>query len=455
MSFQDKSFQCSDCGATLYFAGPYNPIMCGIGDYTEFLTHKSPDGKWGVLSFNLGKYGGPLIGNCTPQKGSIWYGIPDQHSYNSVVIQQGLNILGADRRDSVVWFQHEFGIWPHRERFVDMLKGLDIPTIVTFHTLHFQSTETRYGLRQEQYEFLSILLPNVTAISVFSRGVYGAVAAAFPEYIDKIHVIKHGIHHYPEVSRLTRREAKEKLNDYLLYDSDLDSETKKQLHKQRILLSPDTVIIGQTGFLSPAKGSELLYTVRNSLDKVVPQKRIAALRIGTSRDKYQEEYAVHLQKAQDGKPNFLLEVWLPHGMLPVAQRAFDINFYWPIECTQSGVLAHALGAGAVIASRDIEGVGEILKDAGAVVDTHLTRLMLKMKNLIINSEFAEDIAAGTLDYAREYSWENQIQQHYELAQQILHPQPVLSESGTSRDYEHFPSFQATLESGTAGRHLYK
>jgi hypothetical protein len=343
------------------------------------------------------------------------------------VIQQGLDILGADRRDSVVWFQHEFGIWPHRWQFVNMLKGLDIPTVVTFHTLHFQSTETRSGLRKEQYEFLGILLPYINAITVFSRGVYGAVAAAFPEYIDKIHVIRHGIHHYPEVSRLTRREAKEKLNDYLLYDSDLDSRTKEQLYRQRILLDPDTVVIGQTGFLSPAKGSELLYAVRDSLDKLVPQKRIAALRIGSPRDKYQEEYATRLQKAQNGKPNFLLKVWLPQGMLPIAQRAFDINFYWPVECTQSGVLAHALGAGAVIASRDIEGVGETLKDTGAVVDADLTRLMVKMKNLIINPEFADYIAEKALDYAEEYSWENQVQRHNEMAEHLIYPQPALQE----------------------------
>jgi glycosyltransferase involved in cell wall biosynthesis len=439
---------------SIYFAGPYKPIMCGIGDYTEFLTRKSPSGRWGVLSFNPKKYGGPLISNCEPQKGPVWYGIPDRQSYSSKVIQQGLDILGADRRDSIVWFQHEFGIWPQREQFVDMLKGLDIPTVVTFHTLHFQSIETRYGLRKEQYEFLSILLPYVDAITVFSRGVYGAVAAAFPEYIDKIHVIKHGIHHYPEVSRLTRREAREKLSDYLLYDTDLNSRTKEQLHRQRILLDTDEVVIGQTGFLSPAKGSELLYTVRDSLDKVVPNKRVVALRIGTPRDKYQEEYAVQLQKAQDSKPNFLLQVWLPQDMLPVAQRAFDINFYWPVECTQSGVLAHALGAGAVIASRDIEGVGETLKDAGAVVDADLTRLMLKMKNLIINPEFTEGISEGALDYAKEYSWENQVRQHYELAKHIIYTTPVPSESGTSRDYRHFPSFQAKVEQGTAGGQRY-
>jgi glycosyltransferase involved in cell wall biosynthesis len=371
------------------------------------------------------------------------------------VIQQGIDILGADKRASVVWFQHEFGIWPHRWQFVNMLKGLDIATVVTFHTLHFQSTETPYGLRKDQYEFLNILLPYVNAITVFSRGVYYAVAAAFPEHIDKIHVIKHGIHHYPEVSRLTRGEAKGKLNDFLLYNSNLDDKTKGRLYRERILLDQETIVIGQTGFLSPAKGSELLYNVRDSLDRMVPRKRIAALRIGAARDTYQEEYAARLQKAQDSKPNFLIEVWLPQSMLPIAQRAFDINFYWPHECTQSGVLSHALGTGAVIAGRDIEGVGETLKDAGAIVDTDINSLTSKMKKLIINPEITNFLAEKALDYATEYSWENQVEQHYKLAKQLVCPQQVLPESGTSRDYRYSPSFQATVESGTAGGHLHE
>jgi glycosyltransferase involved in cell wall biosynthesis len=137
-------------------------------------------------------------------------------------------------------------------------------------------------------------------------------------------------------------------------------------------------------------------------------------------------------------------------MLPVAQRAFDINFYWPVECTQSGVLAHALGAGAVIASRDIEGVGETLKDAGAVVDSNMETLISRMKTLIINPEFAEDIAEKALYYAEEYSWENQAQRHYDLAKRLIYPKLILSESDTSGKYRYSHPSQIEVELGTAG-----
>ena len=405
--------------ASIYYAGPYPPIMCGVGDYTEFLTRTSPLGMWGVVTFNLVNYGGPLARDRGPAHAGIWYGIPDRHSYGPAVIQQGLDALAADGQDAVLWFQHEFGIWPERLLFVEMLRGLSVPRVVTFHTLHFQSTETPSGLRQEQHKFLSILLPCIDAITVFSRGVYQAVTAAFPEYSERVHIIRHGILSCPEVSGLTRREAREKLNDYLLYESAVDLETRELLHRQRVFLDPDTGIVGQTGFLSPNKGSEVLFSVRDGLERLLPGRKIVAIRIGKPRDQVQWDYAARLQETQKGKPGFLLKLLLPQDVLPLAQRAFDVNFYWPVECTQSGVLARALGAGAVVAARDLEGVGETLKDAGGMVDTSLRRLMLKMRETVLDPELAERIAESALTYAAEYSWKNQARRHFELAECLV------------------------------------
>ena len=72
----------------------------------------------------------------------------------------------------------------------------------------------------------------------------------------------------------------------------LDRETREAVHKQHIFLDPGTVVLGQTGFLSPSKGSELLYHVRDGLQKLIPHQRVVAVRIGSSRDESQEIYAV-------------------------------------------------------------------------------------------------------------------------------------------------------------------
>lgn len=408
--------------ASIYFVGPYKPIMCGIADYTSYITRESPVGRWGMLSFDLEKYGDSLTGDEVATEG-VWYGIPGRQGFSAPMILEGLKELGAKKEDSVLWFQHEFGIWPDSIQFVAMLKNLDVPKVVTFHTLHFQTIETPSGLRREQYDLLQALLPHVEAITVFSDGVYHAVTSAFPEYREKVYAIKHGIHSYSEISRMSRKDVKEKFNDFLLYKSSLDQETKELLHQQRIFLDPDTIVIGQTGFLSPGEGSELLYSVRDSLQEEIPHKRIAAVRIGVSRDRPQEIYTKRLQRVQKGRLNFRLETWLPEDILPLAQRAFDVNFKWPGDCTQSGVLAHALGAGAVIAGRDLEGVGETLKDAGQPADTELKRLEMKIVNFILNPELREGIEERALSYAAEFSWENQARRHYELAEHVLPPDP--------------------------------
>jgi len=408
---------------SIYFVGTYKPIVCGIADYTSFVTDELPAGKWSVISFVLKKYGGPLTPDDTAVKGRVWYGIPSRQEFSDSVIMQGLKKLGAKKEDAVLWFQHENGIWPGNIQFTAMLKNLNIPKVVTFHTLHFQSPETPTGLRRNQYDLLKVLLPYVEAITVFSHGVYQAIASAFPEHHDKVYVLKHGIKPYPELSRLSRKEAKEKLNDFLLYESGLARKTKEALHKRRIFLDSDTVVVGQTGFLEPAKNSEFLYVARDNLQKAIPQRRIIAVRIGAPRDEVQKIYAEKLRRWQNGRNKFLLQVLLPQDILPLAQRAFDVNFYWPYDCTQSGLLSHALGAGAIVACRDLEGVGETVKEAGGIMDTDLKHLLFKITKLILNPALGERIEQRALGYASEFSWKNQARRHWELAERILSPMP--------------------------------
>jgi len=392
-------------------------MMCGIADYTGYITRESPPKKWGVISFALEGYREPLIQNSGMPAGQVWYGIPNHDEFSASAILKGMEWLGGGGANPVLWFQHTFGIWRDSQKFVIILKDLHLPKIITFHTLHFQSAATPSGLRKKEYKLLQALLPLVEAITVFSHGVHSAVTLAFPEYREKVHKLKHGTHSYPEATRLKREEAREKLSDFLL-KSNLEQIIKEKLNRGRIFLEPDAVIIGQTGFLSPSSYSELLYIARDRLQQMIPHKRIIAVRIGGVRESTQKTYAEKLRREQDGINKFLLEIWLPERMVPIAQRAFDINFYWPKDCTQSGILAHALGAGAIIAGRDLEGVGETLKEAGALVDTDLRRLIMKVKALILNPELKVKIEERALKYAAKFSWKNQARRHYELAEQV-------------------------------------
>ncbi len=55
--------------ANITFITPYKPIICGIADYTEFITRECVPGSWSVLSFNLDKYGAPLSNNKVSIRG--------------------------------------------------------------------------------------------------------------------------------------------------------------------------------------------------------------------------------------------------------------------------------------------------------------------------------------------------------------------------------------------------
>jgi hypothetical protein len=373
-----------------------------------------------VISFDLKTWDGAMEAGRAPLA-EVWYGLPGREAYSAQTVVEGLDYFGHKGcRDHVLWFQHEHGIWRDDQRFIQLLRDLRRPTIVTLHTLHFQSRETLSGLRENQVAFLRGVLPCVDAITVFTQGVYRAVASAFPEYAHKVHILEHGVHCYRQPAALPRWQAKAKLHDFLVCEGRLDEMTKADLVRSRALLDPDTIVIGQAGFLDPSKQSELLYWVRDELSRILPYSRVVAMRVGSTREASQRLYAQNLwRNHHNGVDSFLLETLLTEEMLPMAQRAFDVNFYWPRECTQSGALSHALGAGALIAGRDLEGVGETLGKAGQIVDSGLQQLLWKIRDAFLNTDLIDEIENCAAGYASKYSWMHQTGRHFEIADSVL------------------------------------
>jgi len=80
---------------SIYFVGTYKPILRGIAEYTSFLTRESPLGRWGVLSFNLNRYGAPLTSNEDKETEQVWYGIPERNDFSATVLLKGLRALGV------------------------------------------------------------------------------------------------------------------------------------------------------------------------------------------------------------------------------------------------------------------------------------------------------------------------------------------------------------------------
>jgi hypothetical protein len=212
-------------------------------------------------------------------------------------------------------------------------------------------------------------------------------------------------------------------------------------------------VIGQAGFLDPSKQSEILFQAQEDLQRILPGVRIVAVRIGGVRSECQVAYVEELRRQRDNKNRFLVEIHLPQRILPLAQRAFDINFYWPRDCTQSGALAHALGAGATIAGRDLEGVGEILKDAGQLVDDNFDRLLYKIKDVILSQEMIERMEENALKYAADYTWDKQAVRHSEIVDMVLSKRcfEAASDFGISQEPAYTSMFDISINSDRSNR----
>jgi len=265
------------------------------------------------------------------------------------------------------------------------------------------------------------MLPHADAITVFTDGAYQAVARSFPEHAHRVHVLRHGAHVNPEVASLSRAEARERLHRYLVSESGLDRDTRDDLRQRRLFLDPETVLIGGAGFVTANKGIEFIYCLRDAVQQMLPGKKLAAVYVGFLREVDNGDdmqCAAELKAGCRGSRDVFVQTYLPTDVLPVLLRALDVNFYWPADCTQSGIIAHALGAGATIAARDLEGVGETVKLAGGMAFKDLREAIDGVAQLVLDPSLRHDLSHRAREYAERYSWRNQAWQHYELAERI-------------------------------------
>jgi len=77
--------------------------------------------------------------------------------------------------------------------------------IVSFHSIDFESKETESGINLIEERLLYDILPWIDLSTVFTDGAYRAVIRKFPQYKDKVVVLRHGVHVYPQMSEKDAR----------------------------------------------------------------------------------------------------------------------------------------------------------------------------------------------------------------------------------------------------------
>jgi len=406
----------------ILFISTYPPIMCGVASYTSYLTREMPADGWKVLSFDPHSYGSPVLKEKLLQpEGRVSYSIVNRTCNPSIVYDHAAEL--ADGAECLVWVQHSFGIWKDTtalHRVLEHLHSRGCRIVVTHHTTHFQSRETPYGITAREHDLLKHELSVVDAITVSSRHVQEAVAKAFPEHRGKVVVIRHGVSPHPNVPR---EKAREELLNHLLYEAPLHGSDRRNLAELRgTLLNPDTKVIGGVGFISPDKGHETIYSAGSLLQRKLPDMNVISLYIGHLRDLTEQTHLYLLklmQRLHDGRRRLFLNTYLPEAKLPVALRALDVNLLWRRDCTQSGILSHAQGAGATVVGRDLETVGEALKMSGYPACKTCGEFVASVENILRNPELEGSMARSARGYAEKFCWRNQAAKHLQLAEAVL------------------------------------
>lgn len=245
-----------------------------------------PGDRWNVITFK-------------PDEFSICNGdfIVDKDRRVDYWISLDNPSLPPDLKGDILWFQHSFGMWgrvnTHFLKLIEEGKLRGKKVGASFHTIHFQSGETQWGMQEKEFELLGDALPLLDFITVFSNGARQAVIKAFPQHKEKVIVLRHGIHNYPKVSK---EYAREKFFSYLSNLSTIPNSEKIFLRGiGKSLINGETVLLGNYGFITQDKDPIQLYEIGKRVSERLPKYRVITLFVGM------------IQERKDKKGRFIFQ----------------------------------------------------------------------------------------------------------------------------------------------------
>ncbi len=411
----------------IIFLSGFPPMIHGIGSYTKYLVDAmcEKDCDCGIISFDPYACKFPIMKEKKVECDyPVLYTIPSCYDYDLNLIIDSLTNLSRYEDNYVFWIQQGDSIWRNRPKFVKILKFLKKKKveniIVTHHTLNFQSPETKYGFKKWQYELLKNELPYIDVNTVFTNGVYKAFTKAFPEYKEKTVLIRHGVPSYP---RISQQNAKKEIISWLESENELNQDWQKSVEDLNSkIFEKITIKFGDIGFIDDRKLSNTIYPIIKLLQKRFPERNIIGLYIGTLSFASLKKisYLQRLKNLHNPKNNFyFFETYVPEHLFAKSLRALDIIHMWQKDCRQSGKLAHALGIGATVVGKNIEGVGETLKMCGYPALNAYEDFLNEIERIIANSESKDLMEKSASEYAKTYNWENQALKHIELAESLI------------------------------------
>lgn len=362
-----------------FFIGTYPPQKCGIGTFTQNLV-KAVGDNFGYTNLYPNLYVIAVSDNSQnysyPPEVSFVINQNSQSDYVSAA--KFINYNKAD----VCILQHEFGIFGGEAGvyILSLVSRIEIPLIVTFHTVIKEPSHTQKAIVQE-------LCNKAYKVIVMSKKAVKFLTEIYNIPVDKIEIIEHGV---PLGKDIKRDSVREKFN------------------------FTNKTALFTFGLLNRNKGIE---TVIKALPKVVEKhKNILYVVLGNTHPKIlstkgeeYREYLLRLVKEYELEDYvYFYKRFIPEELLMEYLYATDIYITPYLNEAQitSGTLSYAVGAGTAVLSTPYWHAEELLAEGRGVIfdfnnSEQLGNILL---DLLDNPEKIERLREAAYKYGQKLKW---------------------------------------------------
>ncbi len=375
------------------FIGTYPPRQCGIGTFTNNLVKaivantdsKKVSEHAMVIAIDEGR---PECGY--PQE--VKHTIRQNYQLDYIEAAKFINYSDAN----VCILEHEFGIFGGDDGvfILPLLYRLEIPLIVTFHTVLKDPTYTQRSIVEE-------IGKKAARIVVMSKRAVDFLTSVYAIPREKVMLIEHGV---PEFNKISHKVAKK----------------KHGLTGRKVLFT--------FGLLSRNKGIE---TVINALPAVVKKHpEILYIVLGTTHPNVLkhagEEYRNYLhrmvKKLRLGKNVYFNNEFATEAKLFEYLNATDIYIspYLSEAQITSGTLSYAIGAGCAVVSTPYWHAQELLDNGrGQLFNFKNSEQLSGILNELLDDEDKLDaIRKKAFDYGKKIRWPKIGKQYLYLAEYV-------------------------------------
>lgn len=377
------------------FIGTYPPRRCGIGTFTHNLV-RAMAGSADQAKINNTAM---VIALNEDDNG---YKYPEEvkmvihQNQQSDYINAARFINYSDA--SVCILQHEFGIFGGDDGvyILPLLHRLEVPLIVTFHTVLKNPSYTQRSIIEE-------IGKKAARIVVMSKRAVDFLTDVYQLPKEKIILVEHGV---PEFEIISRKKAKEKYG----------------LEDKKVLLT--------FGLLNRNKGIE---TVINALPEVVKKhSNILYIILGTthpnvlkhSGEEYRDYLKRLVKKLGLDRNVYFANEFATEAKLFAYLSATDIYItpYLSESQITSGTLSYAIGAGCAVVSTPYWHAQEILdNNRGRFFDfKNYEELGKVLLELLDDEQQMITIRRNALDYGKRIRWPRIGKQYLYLAEYVEH-----------------------------------